>query len=96
MKKQFKFLIFLSCTCVVSFTIFILVFAFVFCCMHIFQVSYTQWVSTDRCELVSINEESSDFVDKFFDNLEKLKKHSFVAQNQHKVKKYSKLELTVF
>ena len=50
-----------------------------------FQVVYTQWVSTDRTELLSINDTPEDFVDKLFDALQKLKKHGFVAQNQHKV-----------
>ena len=50
-----------------------------------FQVIYTQWVSTDRTEILSINDTPEDFVDKLFDALQKLKTHGFVAQSQHKV-----------
>lgn len=35
------------------------------------EVIYTQWVSTDRTELLSINDTPEDFVDKLFDALQK-------------------------
>lgn len=49
------------------------------------QVEYCEWTTTDRAELKTIREEPDEFVEKLFSSLEKLKGHSFIAENQHKV-----------
>ena len=49
------------------------------------KVEYKEWVSTDRAELRNTIEPPEEFVEKLFSVLEKLKKHSYIAESQHKV-----------
>ena len=43
-------------------------------------------MSTDRAELKTTRDHPDEFVEKFFCSMEKLKSHSYVAENQHKVR----------
>ena len=46
------------------------------------DVSYLQWVSTDRAKLVTITESKGDFIDNFSSQVVKLTRHSFTAKAQ--------------
>ena len=46
------------------------------------DVSYLQWVSTDRAKLVIITESKTDFIDNFSSQVVKLTRHSFTAKAQ--------------
>ena len=46
------------------------------------EVTYTQWVSTDRSEIRTITEPTNEFINKFCDKLLLLRKHSFVSKKQ--------------
>ena len=48
-------------------------------------MEYKEWVSTDRAELRTTIEPPEEFVEKLFSALEKLKKHSYIAESQYKV-----------
>ena len=52
-------------------------------------MEYSEWTSTDRAELKTFKEHPEEFVEKFFSGMEKLKSHSFIAENQHKVRPIS-------
>ena len=47
------------------------------------EVSYLQWVSTDRTKLVTITESKADFIDNFSGQVVKLTRHSFTAECHH-------------
>ncbi len=47
------------------------------------DVSYLQWVSTDRAKLVNIIESKADFIDNFSSQLVKLTRHSLTAKAQN-------------
>jgi hypothetical protein len=46
------------------------------------EVSYLQWVSTDRTKLVTVTESKADFIENFSTQLLKLTRHSFTAKSQ--------------
>ena len=53
-------------------------------------------MSTDRAELKTTRDHPDEFVEKFFCSMEKLKSHSYVAENQHKVSLSSLTYLELF
>ena len=57
------------------------------------EVSYTQWVSTDRSEIRTITEPVDIFIDKFCERLLRLRKHSFIAKKQNNTYKNIKENL---
>ena len=57
------------------------------------EVSYTQWVSTDRSEIRTITEPVDIFIDKFCERLLRLRKHSFMAKKQNNTYKNIKENL---
>jgi hypothetical protein len=46
------------------------------------DVKYAQWVTTDRCDLITIIGSYADFVDKLVNKLTILKTHHFISSNQ--------------
>lgn len=46
------------------------------------DVTYSQWVSTDRSEIVSMTEPTSDFINKLCSKILILRRHSFIAKKQ--------------
>ncbi|CAM1303135.1 Uncharacterised protein r2_g1312 [Pycnogonum litorale] len=46
------------------------------------DVTYQQWISTDRTKLTTITESKEDFIDNFSSQLLKLTRHSFTAKSQ--------------
>ena len=46
------------------------------------DVSYLQWLSTDRAKLVTITKSKGDFIDNFSSQVVKLTRHSFTAKAQ--------------
>ena len=52
--------------------------------LDIEQVSYKQWESTDRTELVTMTDTVSDFVEKLTQKLQVLKTHQFIHKQQTK------------
>lgn len=56
-------------------------------------ISYRQWVSTDRCKLVTILEPFSEFKEHFAMKLRDLKSHHFIAKSQSQFLKDTKLNL---
>ena len=46
------------------------------------EISYLQWVSTDRTKLTSITESKADFIDNFSSQVVKLTRHSYTAKAQ--------------
>ena len=51
---------------------------------NVLDVTYTQWVSTDRSEIRSVTETAEEFISKLCDKLLILRKHSFIARQQSK------------
>lgn len=47
-------------------------------------ITFHQWLTVDRCELVKIEQDSDEFVDKFIQQIEKLIPHKFIAVEQLK------------
>lgn len=47
-----------------------------------YEIKYHQWVTVDRCELVTVCKPYNEFIDKLIDNLSSLKKHHFIAKKQ--------------
>ena len=45
-------------------------------------VKFSQWISTDRTELVSLQKSRDDYIDDLIENLEKLRPHHFIAKAQ--------------
>lgn len=45
----------------------------------VFQISYKQWVTTDRCSLLMVVESYEDFKENLLEKLSVLKKHHYVA-----------------
>ena len=58
------------------------------------EVSYLQWVSTDRTKLVTITESKADFVENFSSQVLKLTLHSFTAKMQSLYMKELKAGIT--
>ena len=48
------------------------------------ELTYSQWVNTDRSDLKTVTESVEDFVSKFCDRLILLRKHGFIAKQQNK------------
>ncbi|CAH0391660.1 unnamed protein product [Bemisia tabaci] len=46
------------------------------------EISYQQWVTTDRAKLEEVTQNSADFLEAFADNLRNLLTHSFIAFQQ--------------
>ena len=52
------------------------------------SVTYKKWVATDRCTMETVIKNAEDFIDDFTSDLLKLKKHSFIANQQKKFYNY--------
>lgn len=48
------------------------------------EISYQQWISTDRTALVTITETKDDFIENFSNQILKLTRHSFTSKAQSK------------
>ena len=59
------------------------------------QVKFSQWVSTDRADIVKQRLPVSEFVDKLVDKLDALITHSFIASTQRAYIKKMRTELGV-
>jgi hypothetical protein len=44
-------------------------------------ITYTHWVSVDRCTFETLTKTAEQFVESFCENMLVLKKHSFIAKN---------------
>ena len=58
------------------------------------EVSYLQWISTDRTKLITITESKADFIDNFSGQVVKLTRHSFTAKAQSSYMKELKTTMT--
>ena len=58
------------------------------------EVSYLQWVSTDRTKLVTLTESKAEFVDNLSSQILKLTRHSFTAKMQSLYMKELKAGMT--
>ena len=52
--------------------------------LDIENITYKQWESTDRTELVTYTESIGDFIPNLIDKLQTLKKHQFIHDQQTK------------
>ena len=59
------------------------------------EIAYKQWTSTDRYTLETIIEPSIEFVDTFFEKLDTLKRHDFIAKQQSKFLNEGKSNLKI-
>ena len=57
------------------------------------EIKYEQWLTVDRCELVSITQDAEDFVEKLMKQLEKLIPHKFIATKQSNYSTFLKSSL---
>lgn len=48
------------------------------------EISYKAWISTDRCKLINVTSDSSEFIDSLIESLEKLVQHDYIAKTQSK------------
>ena len=55
--------------------------------------SYKQWQSTDRCNMVDVQQPVEDFVEQLVDSLQKLCKHHFISKKQSEHFKWLKENL---
>lgn len=46
------------------------------------EITYVQWMTTDRCDLVTIIDSATDFTEKLINKLVSLKAHHFIAVSQ--------------
>lgn len=58
------------------------------------EVTYKQWVSTDRTQLVTIVESKEEFVEKLATQVSKLTRHSYTAKSQSSYMKTLKSNMT--
>jgi len=46
------------------------------------NVEYKQWVSVDRSDLITVTQDSDEYIDVFCDRLKDLVEHDFIAKQQ--------------
>ena len=51
-------------------------------CRVLEEIEYKQWVSTDKTQLVTIKEQTTDFIDNLADKIVSLTRHHFTAKAQ--------------
>ena len=59
------------------------------------ELTYSQWVSTDRSDIEQVTQTLDDFVSKFCDRLLLLRKHGFIAKEQNKAFTRAKEDLEI-
>lgn len=51
---------------------------------YIEEISYKAWMSTDRCKLINVTSDISEFIDSLIESLEKHLQHDYIAKTQSK------------
>ena len=58
------------------------------------EITYKQWVNTDRTKLITVVEAKDDLIENLASQIEKLTRHSFTAKSQSQYMKTLKANMT--